>query len=108
MLRNGDFDLTLQRLHVSHWDGKTPRIMSGEHSRIELSDGTLHFGKVQGFDADRGLLSLTADDKTIAVPFVDVASLMVSGELAAGVAERGRMVDLGGWRIYFRFTAVSQ
>ena len=90
MLRNGDFDLTLQRLHVSHWDGKTPRIMSGEHSRIELSDGTLHFAKVQGFDADRGLLSLTADDKTIAVPFVDVASLMVSGELAAGVAERGR------------------
>jgi len=90
MLRNGDFDLTLQRLHVSHWDGKTPRIVSGENSRIELSDGTLHFGKVQGFDADSGMLRLTVGEKTIAVPFTDVASLIVSGQSATGDAERGR------------------
>ena len=90
MLRNGDFDLTLQRLHVSHWDGKTPRIVSGENSRIELSNGTLHFGKVQGFDADSGILTLTVGDETIGVPFSDVASLIVSGQSTTGVAERGR------------------
>ena len=90
MLRNGDFDLTLQRLHVSHWDGKTPRIVSGENSRIELADGTLHFGKVQGFDADNGILTLIVGEDTILVPFSDVASLIVSGQSATGDAERGR------------------
>ncbi|MEJ7595451.1 MAG: hypothetical protein WKF77_28380 [Planctomycetaceae bacterium] len=45
MFRNGDFDLTLERLHVSHWDGKTPRIVSGEDSRIELADGTVHLAR---------------------------------------------------------------
>ena len=90
MLRNGDFDLTLQRLHVSHWDGKTPRIVSGENSRIELSDGTLHFGKVQGFDADSGILKLTVGVETIAVPYADVTSLIVSGQSATGNAGRGR------------------
>ena len=90
MLRNGDFDLTLQRLHVSHWDGRTPRIVSGENSRIELSDGTLHFGKVQGFDPGNGILTLTVGEDTIPVPYSDVASLIVSGQSTTGVAERGR------------------
>ncbi|MBC7966983.1 MAG: hypothetical protein H7Z17_13780, partial [Fuerstia sp.] len=92
MFRNGDFDLTLQRLHVSHWDGKNPRIVSGENSRIELADGTLHFGKVQGFDANSGVLTLTVGEATIAVPYKDVTSLIISGQSLAGAAERGR-----GW-----------
>ncbi len=90
MLRNGDFDLTLHRLRVGHWDGKTPRIVSGENSRIELTDGTPHFGKVQGFTADSGILTLTVGAETIAVPFSDVASLIVSGQSAAGDTEHGR------------------
>lgn len=90
MLRNGDFDLTLQRLHVSHWDGKTPRIVSGKNSRIELSNGTLHFGKVQKFDSDSGTLTLEVGEETIAVPFSDVASLIVSGHSTIGDAERGQ------------------
>ncbi|MBC7965416.1 MAG: TlpA family protein disulfide reductase, partial [Fuerstia sp.] len=90
--RNGDFDLTLQRLHVSHWDGKNPRIVSGENSRIELADGTLHFGKVQGFDANSRVLTLTVGEATIAVPYKDVTSLIISGQSLAGAAERGR-----GW-----------
>ena len=89
MFRNGDFDLSLNRLHVSRWDGKTPRIVSGENSRIELADGTLHFGKVQGFDSDNGILTLNVGAETIAVPWSDVSSLMLAGQSMAGIAEHG-------------------
>lgn len=90
MFRNGDFDLTLRRLHVRHWDGKAPRIVSGEDSRIELADGTVHFGKVKGFDAESGVLSLNFDGSEIAVPFRDVTSLVVSGQSLGAASERGR------------------
>jgi len=86
--RNGDFDLSIRRLRVSHWDGKTPRIASGESSRIELIDGTVHFGKVQEFDATAGNLILLAEEQTITVPITDVASVAISGQTAAPNPER--------------------
>ncbi len=86
--RNGDFDLSIRRLRVSHWDGKTPRIASGESSRIELIDGTSHFGKVQGFDATAGNLMLLVEGKTTTVPMADVASLAISGQTTGPSPER--------------------
>lgn len=86
--RNGDFDLSIRRLRVSHWDGKTPRIASGESSRIELIDGTVHFGKVQGFDAAAGNLILLVEEQTITVPMADVASVAISGRTAGPTPQR--------------------
>ena len=86
--RNGDFDLSIRRLRVSHWDGRTPRIASGESSRIELIDGTVHFGKVQGFDATAGNLMLLIEGKTITVPMADVASLAISGQTTGSSPDR--------------------
>lgn len=94
MFRNGDFDLTLHRLRVSHWDGRTPRIVSGENSRIELADGTLHFGKVRGFDAATGIVTLTVEDETIAVPLTEVSSLIVSGQSTGGNTDRACLAEL--------------
>lgn len=86
--RNGDFDLSIRRLRVSHWDGQAPRIASGESSRIELIDGTVHFGKVQEFDATAGHLILLVEEKTIPVPMADVASIAISGQTAGPAPER--------------------
>ena len=82
LFRNGDFDLTIRRLRVSHWDGKPPRIISGDNSRIELSDGTIHFGQVQAFDAATGILTLAVDSATIQTPIIDVGSLIISSQSA--------------------------
>ena len=92
MFRNGDFDLAIQRLRVSHWDGKSPRIVSGEDSRIELNDGTLHFGKVEGFDAEAGTLALKVSEESLSVPITNVISLMISGQSSGVDSERG-----GAW-----------
>ena len=86
--RNGDFDLAIRRLRVSHWDGRTPRIASGESSRIELIDGTVHFGKVQGFDSTTGNLILLVEEQTITVPMADVASVAISGRISGPSPER--------------------
>jgi thiol-disulfide isomerase/thioredoxin len=88
--RNGDFDLSIRRLRISHWDGKTPRIASGESSRIELIDGTVHFGKVQGFDVTAGDLVLLVEEQTLKVPMKDVASIAISGQTAGTTPERPR------------------
>ncbi len=86
--RNGDFDLSIRRLRVSHWDGKTPRIASGESSRIELIDGTVHFGTVQGFDATAGNLVLVVEEKTITVPMADVTSIAISARTSGPLLQR--------------------
>ena len=86
--RNGDFDLSIRRLRISHWDGKTPRIASRESSRIELIDGTVHFGKVQGFDVTAGDLVLLVEEQTLKVPMKDVASIAISGQTAGTTPER--------------------
>ena len=91
MFRNGDFDLSIRRVRVSHWDGKTPRIVSGDNSRIELNDGTLHFGKVEAFDPQTGNLTLTVEEDTIRVSVADVGSLVVSSQSVPSTAERGSM-----------------
>ena len=86
--RNGDFDLAIRRLRISHWDGKVPRIVSGDNSRIELNDGTLQFGKVQKFDSDNETLTLLVNEEIISVPIGEVASLVVSGESVGAASER--------------------
>ncbi len=86
--RNGDFDLAIRKLRVSHWDGKTPRIVSGDNSRIELSDGTVHFGKVQSFDATAGTLTLFVNKQTMSVAITDVASVAISGQSTGAASER--------------------
>ena len=86
--RNGDFDLSIRRLRVSHWDGKTPRIASGDSSRLELIDGTVHFGRVQGFDATDGNLILVVEEETLTVPMADVASIAISGQTPGPTPQR--------------------
>ncbi len=90
LFRNGEFDMSIRRLRVSHWDGKPPRIVSGDNSRIELRDGTLHFGTVQAFDTATGLLTMVVDSKTIETPIADVGSLIISSDSPSeSNAERG-------------------
>ncbi len=102
--RNGDFDLSIRRLRISHWDGKTPRIASGESSRIELIDGTVHFGKVQGFDVTAGDLVLLVEEQTLKVPMKDVASIAISGQTAGTTPERPRAwLNLNDGGVCLRF-----
>ena len=93
LFRNGEFDMSLRRLRVSHWDGKPPRIVSGDNSRIELSDGTMHFGQVTAFDAATGIVTLTVDSETIETPIAKLGSLILSSETSSksseSVSERG-------------------
>lgn len=83
LFRNGDFDLSIRHLSVSHWDGKSPRIVSGDKSRVELRDGTMRFGQVQTFDAATGILTLNVDSAAVEMPIADVGSLVVSNDSAS-------------------------
>jgi thiol-disulfide isomerase/thioredoxin len=88
-LRNGEWDLSLKRLRISHWDGNEPRIAAGQHSRIQLTDGTVHFGAIQTLNADNGRFAVKTDDELIDVALDQVSSVLVTAEADGEQPKRG-------------------
>ncbi|MEZ6033352.1 MAG: TlpA disulfide reductase family protein [Planctomycetaceae bacterium] len=89
MFRNGDFDLSIHRLRVSFWDGTPPKILSGDTSRVELTDGTSQFGQLQTFDPATETLTFSTSEESTSVPVENVASLMMARQSEAASTERG-------------------
>src|SRR5262249_2719560 len=52
-LANRRGDLRLERLRISRWNGEPPREAQAQKSRIDLVDGSIAYGQITGFDADR-------------------------------------------------------
>jgi thiol-disulfide isomerase/thioredoxin len=90
MLRNGEWDLAIRRLRISHWDGTEPKIISGESTRVELADGTVHFGTIQQLDSGSGTISLQKDRGSIGLPLEQISSVIVTRADDGEKVERGQ------------------
>ncbi|MBL8814067.1 MAG: TlpA family protein disulfide reductase [Planctomycetaceae bacterium] len=76
LIRNGENDLTIQQLRVNHWDGREPRILSGEGARIDLADANVLFGTIKGVNAETGMMTVEGKDATQDVALKDVVSIV--------------------------------
>ncbi|MFO0976109.1 MAG: TlpA disulfide reductase family protein [Planctomycetaceae bacterium] len=76
LIRNGENDLTIQQLRVNHWDGREPRILSGEGARIDLADGNVVFGMIKAVNSETGMMTVEGKDAAQEVALKDVVSVV--------------------------------
>ncbi|MFO1002235.1 MAG: TlpA disulfide reductase family protein [Planctomycetaceae bacterium] len=89
LLRNGEWDLSLRRLRISNWDGSEPRFAAGKENRVQMVDGTVHFGAIQSFSPDTSSLVIMKEGAELPLPVDQVASLVLAVDEDAPIAARG-------------------
>jgi hypothetical protein len=89
LLRNGEWDLSLRRLRISNWDGSEPRFAAGKENRVQMVDGTVHFGAIKSFSAETSSLVILKEGAELPLPVDQVASLVLAVDEDAPVASRG-------------------
>ncbi len=89
LLRNGEWDLSLRRLRISNWDGSEPRFAAGKENRVQMVDGTVHFGAIKSFSAETSSLVIMKEGAELPLPVDQVASLVLAVDENAPIAARG-------------------
>ncbi len=89
MLRNGEWDLSLRRLRISNWDGTEPKFVEGRETRIQLADGTIHFGAIQEFNSDSGIVNISKENESVDLPLPDIVSIVITSTGNDEVVPRG-------------------
>jgi thiol-disulfide isomerase/thioredoxin len=89
LLRNGEWDLSLRRLRISNWDGSEPRFAAGKENRVQMADGTVHFGAIKSFSAETSSLVIMKDEAELPLPVDQIASLVLAVDENAPIAARG-------------------
>ncbi len=89
LLRNGEWDLSLRRLRISNWDGSEPRFAAGKENRVQMVDGTVHFGAIQSFSPETSSLVIMKEGVELPLPVDQVASLVLAVDETAPIAARG-------------------
>ena len=88
-LRNGEWDLSLRRLQISHWDGIEPQFVDKNKTRIQLKDGTKHFGVMQSFKSETGVVTVQKDGQSLDLSLADIRSAVLFGDNTGPVHSRG-------------------
>lgn len=81
-LDNRHGDLRLERLRIARWAGALPREVQTDKPRVHLTDGSIVYGKVAGFDATARAF-LVRDEKTetrVAADQIDLVVLSKPGD----------------------------
>lgn len=89
LLRNGEWDLSLRRLRISNWDGSEPRFAAGKENRLQMVDGTVHFGAIKSFSPEASSLVIVKEGTELPLPIDQVASLVLAVDENAPIAARG-------------------
>ncbi len=92
------FDVRLERLSISSWDGETPRTVTADQSWILMTDGSIKYDRLKSFDAARRefVVENTANEQRIAENMV--RDLVISHE-ADTPARSVQAVLLSGQKI---------
>jgi thiol-disulfide isomerase/thioredoxin len=89
LLRNGEWDLSLRRLRISNWDGSEPRFAAGKENRVQMVDGTVHFGAIKSFSPHTSSLVIIKDGTELPLLVDQVASLVLAVDDNAPSSARG-------------------
>jgi len=76
-------------LRISNWDGSEPRFAAGKENRVQMVDGTVHFGAIQSFSPETSSLIIMKEGAELPLPVDQVASLVLAVDENAPIASRG-------------------
>jgi hypothetical protein len=90
--------LSLRRLRISNWDGSEPRFAAGKENRVQMVDGTVHFGAIKSFSPDTSSLVIMKEGAELPLPVDQVASLVLAvDEECSNRSPRCDSCGLGRW-----------
>lgn len=97
-LTNRGGDLRLERLQIGRWNGEIPRNVEVDKSRIHANDGTIAYGVLKSFDADKHEFVIGNDTNSQRIPENSVQDVFLSQPVE--VAPRAlRAVYLTGMKV---------
>lgn len=84
-LTNRGGDIRLERLQISRWNGEPPKTVEVDKSRIHASDGTINYGVVKSFDAEKSEFVIGDDTNSQRVALSQIQDVFLSqpGEVPA-------------------------
>lgn len=77
-LTNRNGHIRLKHLRIAHWDGILPQDVQAENSRIHQIDGTITYGQVTAYDAERKSFTLKRDDDSVEIDAASVSDVFLS------------------------------
>lgn len=77
-LQNNRGDVRLERLRISRWNGVPPRAVQADKSRLHRADGSIHYGQISAFDAQKKSFTIKDDKTEVSVPADQLASIALS------------------------------
>ena len=81
-LTNRKGHIRLNHLRIAHWDGILPQDVQADKSRIHQIDGTINYGQVTGYDAERNRFTLQQAEATVKIDAASVSDVFLSPSLS--------------------------
>ena len=97
-LVNRKGDIRLERLQIGRWVGEAPRFVQVDKSRIHIVDGTIQYGTLKSFDAEKHEFVVGEGDESHRLAEDQVNDVFLS-QSAEVVPRALRCVDLAGMKI---------
>ncbi len=97
-LTNRSGNVRLQRLQIGRWNGEKPRIAEVNKSRIHGTDGTIAYGTLSSYDAEKHEFVIGEGDNSKKIPESQVHDVFLS-QSAAVVPRSLRAVFLTGMKL---------
>ena len=118
-LTNRTGNIRLERLQIGRWNGEIPRTVEVDKSRIHSGDGTITYGALKSFDADRHefVIGDGADSKRIPEVTVHDVFLSRSADVAprplraiylTGMKVSGDVVRVGEQRLWLKSPGIHE
>jgi len=77
-LTNRKGHIRLKHLRIAHWDGILPQDVQADKSRIHQIDGTITYGQVTAYDAERKSFTLKQNDDSVEIDAASVSDVFLS------------------------------
>lgn len=105
-LTNKRGDVRLERLRISRWNGMPPREVQADKSRLHRTDGSIVYGQLARFDADKKQFTVRDGNDETQVAAEQIASVFLSPP-DDEVARPFRAVYLDGTRLSGELTTIA-
>ena len=118
-LENKHGDVKLERLRISSWTGELPREVEADQPRIHLTDGSIEYGQVTGYDAAarQFVVRGKAGDSRVSADSLDSAFLSFPAETDPAAARAlfhdgtqvsGAVVKVANGNLWIKSAAIRE
>jgi len=95
-LTNKKGDVRLESLRISRWNGVPPSAVQTDQSRIHQTDGSIVYGRIDGFDPQSKQFSISNDAKKALVKADSIADVFLSPLSDESTSSRASVATASG------------